>query len=164
MFRIRKETRVPGTIVGHQFVGDPDLARLLFTKLSIENKLRIEVTAFQKGLVPKRDVADGIVFPNRLRAMGACNWNVRARGAFCRLLSRAILEHVVELAVGIDLLFRACGCEAGAAHVATTEPARVITDLVCESAFVTRFGQTLTVFNRSPSPASCECNKMWCPT
>ena len=95
--------------------------------------------------------------------MTACNWNVRARGAFCRLLSRAILEHIVELAVGIDLLFRACGCEAGAAHVTTTEPARVITDLVCESAFVTRFGQTLTVFNRSPSPGSCECNKMWCP-
>ena len=117
-----------GMVAVHQFVENAHPHLLLFAELDLKDELWVKAGTAEKGIVSKCNVIDGIVLPDRLRTVRACNRDVGARRVLRRLPSQAILEWVLKLTVRFDALFG--DHEAGAAEVAATEFAWVVTDLV----------------------------------
>ena len=66
------------TITGYQFIGDTHLLLLPFTKLNLEDEMGVEAGVANEGVVPKCDVVDGVVLPDRLRTVRTFDWDVGA--------------------------------------------------------------------------------------
>ena len=69
-------------IARYQLAENTQPRLLLFTKLNLEGKVRVEAGTVEKGIVPECDVVDGVVFPDRLRAVRALDRNIGAWRVF----------------------------------------------------------------------------------
>jgi len=125
----REESRIPSTIAGYQVVGDTHHHFFVLTGLNLENKIGVETGAVKKVLVSERDMVNGVVLPNCLRAVGTVDWDVCAWRVFRRLLGCAVLERAAKPAIRFNLSFASGSDEASVALVATAESARVMPNL-----------------------------------
>jgi hypothetical protein len=78
----REESRMPSTIAGYQVVGDTHCNLFILAELDLKNEVGVEAGTIKKVLVPKRDMANGVVLPDRLRAVMTVDQNVCAQQGF----------------------------------------------------------------------------------
>jgi hypothetical protein len=151
----REESGMPGTIAGYQVVGDTHRNLFILAELDLENEAGVEAGTVKKVLVPKRDMANGVVLPDRLRAVTTVDRNVCARRVFCGFLGCAILERAAEWAIRFNLPFPSGGDKAGVAHITTAESTRIIPGLARGLvSSVRQRGRRLTFVARSSSTPS----------
>ena len=62
----REDPRIFSVITGYQVVGDTHHRLFILTRLNLKNKVGVETSAVEKVLVPKCDMVNGVVLPNRL--------------------------------------------------------------------------------------------------
>lgn len=70
-------------IASYQLTEDTHPRLFFFTELDLENKVGIEASAVEKGIMPECDVIHSIVLPDRLGAVRTFDWDVGAWRVFC---------------------------------------------------------------------------------